>query len=133
MAFTFDVRTALGKVRLLIPDRDGTEPLFQDEEIAAFLELEADNVRRAAALALETIASDQALTQRAVRLLDIQTDGPKVADSLLKRAAKLRDQAAKLEADAELAADGGLFDVAEMVPNSFAWRERVWNERLRGG
>ena len=35
-------------------------------------------------------------------------------------------------ADADDAATGALFDVAEQVPNEFAARERLWNERLRG-
>ena len=35
-------------------------------------------------------------------------------------------------ADSDDAAAGGMFDIAEQVPNVFAWRERLWNERLRG-
>lgn len=128
MAYTFDVRTDVGKLRLLIPDRDATEPFFQDGELEAFLALEGD-VRRATALALETLASDEALTLHAVQLLDLQTDGTKVSAALLTRAATLRGQA---EA-AELAEEGAAFDVVELVPNSFAWRERVWNEALRDG
>lgn len=131
MAFTFDVRTQTGMIRLLIPDRVGTEPLFEDEELNAFLVLEGDE-RRAAALALETLASDQALTQRAVRLLDIQTDGAKVADSLLKRAATLRAQADSQDERASDDADVG-FDVAEMAFEPFGTRERIWNARLRNG
>ena len=128
MAFTFNLATDVGRVRLLIPDRDSTDPLFQDDEITAFLSLEGD-VRRATALALETLASDQALVLKAVRLLDITTDGGKVSDALLKRATGLREQAER----AEMAEENGLFDIAEMVPNSFAWRERVRNEGLRYG
>ena len=116
----------------MIPDRDNTDPLFQDDEITAFLSLEGD-VRRATALALETLASDQALVLKAVRLLDITTDGPKVGDALLRRALTLRDQAERADTAADMAEEGGLFDIAEMVPNAFAWRERVWNEGLRNG
>ena len=129
MAFTFNVATDAGKVRLLIPDRESTDPFFQDDEIDALLELEESVVRRAAALALETMASDAALCLKAVRLLDIQTDGKSVAEALLARAKVLRAQADTDEMDD----DGGLFDIAEMVPNTFAWRERVWNEELRDG
>lgn len=129
--FTFDVRTQIGLIRLLIPDKEGTEPLFQDEELSAFLILEGDE-RRAAALALETLASDQALTQKAIRLLDLNTDGAKVADSLLKRAARLREQAAAQDAENVSEADAG-FDVAEYAFEPFGARERIWNARLRGG
>lgn len=134
MAFTFNLATDVGRVRLLIPDRDSTDPIFGDDEIETFLNLEGD-VRRATALALETAASDQTLTLKVIKLLDITTDGAKTGDALLKRAALLRSQAAQAE-QAELAAQADaseLFDIAEMVPNSFAWRERVWNEGLRNG
>lgn len=129
MAFTFDVATSLGQVRLLIPDRDVSDPCFQDDELNAFLSLESANVRRATALALETIASDMAMTLKVIRLLDLTTDGAKTSDALLKRAATLRAQADA----ADLAVEGAAFDIAEMVPNSFAWRERVYNEALREG
>lgn len=31
MAYTFDVATDVGRVRLLIPDRTAAEPIFEDE------------------------------------------------------------------------------------------------------
>lgn len=133
MAYTFDVATAVGKVRLLIPDRVAAEPIFEDEEIEAFLSIEDDDVRRAAALALETIASDQAYTLKVIKTLDLQTDGAKTSDALLKRAEKLRGQADKADADAEAEEDGGLFDIAEMPDTAFARRERIWKEGLRYG
>ena len=126
MGYTYILSTDVGKVRLLIPDNRIDAVMFEDEEIEAFLALETD-VRRSAALALETIASDQALTLKVVRLLDLQTDGAKVAESLMKRAATLRRQAE----DAEAAEDGGAFEVIEMVPNMFSYRQRIANEALR--
>lgn len=129
MAFTFDMATDVGKVRLLVPDREADDPFFQDDEVEALLSLEGANVRRAVALALETIASDTAMTLKAIRLLDLTTDGPKTSDALLKRAALLRVQADLADA----AEEGASFDIAEMVPNAFAWRERIRNEALRGG
>jgi hypothetical protein len=126
MTFTYDIATTRGQVRLLIPDTSVTGYVFEDAEIDAFLTLETD-VRRSAALALETIASSQALCLKVIRVLDLQTDGAKVADALLKRAAGLRDQAE----EAEAAEDGGAFDVIEMVPNTFAYRERLISEMLR--
>ena len=126
MVFTYALATTRGKVRLLIPDNQATSYVFEDDEIDAFLTLETD-VRRSTALALETIASSQAMCLKVIKILDLQTDGAKLADALMARAAALRKQAE----EAEAAEDGGAFDVIEMVPNMFAYRERVWNEGLR--
>lgn len=131
MAFTYVVGTARGRVRLLIPDKDdivAANQLFTDAEIDDFLAMESDSVRRATALALETIASNQALTLKVIKLLDLQTDGAKTSDALLKRATLLRTQA-----DADDAATGELFDVAELVYNDWAAQERVEKEALRSG
>jgi len=123
---TYDLATDVGRVRLLIPDRDIDAPVFDDCEIGAFLALEGD-VRSAAALALETIAADQALVLKVMRLLDVQTDGRAVAEALLKRAAILRAQAEEAIGKAS-----GYFDWAEMVVTDFGLRERLINEGLRG-
>lgn len=129
MAVSYDLATDIGKVRLLIPDRDQANPVFQDAEITAFLALE-DGVHRAAALGLETIASDTAATLRVTRTLGLEVDGAKASDALLKRAAGLRTQAD--DADAR---EGGLFDWAEQVfpGDPFSARERLWAEALRSG
>ncbi|MBN1320154.1 MAG: hypothetical protein JXA87_04845 [Thermoleophilia bacterium] len=126
MVYTYDLATDVGKVRLLVPDTSATSYVFEDDEITAFLALETD-VRRAAALALETIASSQALTLKVIKILDLQTDGARTAEALLKRAATLRQQALEAEAGEE---DGG-FEVIEMVPNAFAYRDRLYKEMLR--
>ena len=120
--FTYDLATQVGRVRLVVPDRTTPGHVFEDEEIEAFLTLEG-GVRAASAMALETIAADQALVLKVMRLLDIQTDGARVAEALLKRAALLREQA---EADAVG------FDWAEMVTNDFSARERLHKQALRG-
>ena len=124
--FTYSLTQDIGKVRLLIPDTSIDNFVFDDDEIEAFLALETD-VRRSAALALETIASNQAMVLKVIRILDLQTDGAKVAESLMKRAATLRQQAL----DAEAAEEDGAFEVIEMVPNAFAARERLYNEYQR--
>lgn len=130
MTFTFTLTENAGKVRLLIPDKDTENvenQIFQDDEIEAFLTLEDDNVRRAAALAIETIASSEALTLKVIKLLDIQTDGAKTSDALLARAAKLREQAT----EAEEWEEDGAFDIAEMVVDDFSARERIIKQALR--
>ena len=131
MAFTYDLSTNIGKVRLLIPDRVTPDHVFEDDELTAFLTAEGSVVKRATALALESIASDQVLVLKVMKLMDLQVDGSNVSDALLKRAAMLRDQASQEEA----AEDGGSFDVADMIypGDSFGYRERVWNEGLRDG
>ena len=129
MAFTYDPATNAGRVRLLIPDRVDSGHLFEDDEIDTFLSLENSSIKRAAALALETAASDNALTLKVIKLLDLSTDGARTSAALLERAAKLRSQA-----DVEDSADdGGAFDIAEWVVNDFAYRERMRNEALRNG
>ena len=117
MAFEYDLSTDAGKVRLLIPDSNENSYLFEDDEIAAFLTLES-GVKRAAAMALEVIAANEALVLKAIKILDLTTDGPKVADSLLKRAKLLRDQA---EQDELIAGDG--WDIAEWAVDPFSTRE----------
>lgn len=126
MAFTYDLTTDVGLARLLIPDTDWANAVFSDEEITAFVALEAGSVRRAAALALESIATNETLTLKVIKLLDVQTDGAKVLDALLKRAGLLRQQAAADDAGAGYAG----FEIAEMVVGDFAWREQVINSSL---
>ena len=130
MTFTYDIATDVGKVRMLIPDRNGAQYMFEDAEIEAFLEMEGNVIRRATALALETMASDEAYVQKAIRLMDLSTDGPATARALLTRAALLRSQAADEAAATSTVSE---FDVAEMIVNDFNARERLMKEALRRG
>lgn len=123
--FTYDPSTAAGRVRLLATDTDSTNAIFSDDEIAAFLAMENDSVKRAAATALDQIASSEALIQKRIKLLDLQTDGPAVAKALREHAAVLRAQADDEETT-------GAFDYAEIVTNQFSARDRLWNQMLRG-
>lgn len=135
MAFTYLAGTDIRRVRLLIPDRVEAAAIFQDDEIEDFLELEGAIVKRAVALAVETIASDEALVQKVIKTQHLETDGAATAKALLLRAKELRSQAAAELAAVEAAADdgAGLFDVAEMVVDPFSRRERIWNQVQRGG
>ena len=92
MAFTYDVTTALGQTRLLIPDTDSPGS-FDDSEISTFLTLEDSDIKRAAALACETIAASTALTQGYIKTQGLQTDCSKAATVLYQRADRLRQQA----------------------------------------
>jgi hypothetical protein len=90
---TVDPASDIGRVRLLATDLNETSPLFEDAQIAAFLAMES-GVKRAAALALETIAVSETLISKKLRTGDgLVTDGPAVAKALLDRAKRLRDQA----------------------------------------
>lgn len=108
MPNAYDPASAVGMVRLLANDTDSDDYLFTDDEIGAFLTLEGDVVKLAAAQAIDTIADNEVLLSKAIRTQDLQTDGPKAADSLRKRAATLRAQYAD---DLANAADAGYFEV----------------------
>lgn len=102
-----DFVTPEGRVRLLANDVDTDNQVFSEQEIAAFLLLEGGNEKLAAAQAIDTIADNEALTSKVLKSQDVQTDGAKLADSLRKRAAALRQQN-----DADL--DGvGAFDIVD--------------------
>lgn len=113
MSFTYLPSTDVGKVRLLIMDTNPAAHVFEDEDLIALLGMEGGRVKRAAALALETMASNEAFTQKAIKLLDLSTDGPKVAAELRARAKSLREQDAA-DVLTEQTADGYAgFEIAE--------------------
>lgn len=91
MAFTYDLTTAIGKVRLRIPDKDSQAPLFDDAEIQAFLDANGADVLLATAEAIETIAGDPQRLQEFQRGAIRKT--PQLAFNLRERARQLRDQA----------------------------------------
>jgi hypothetical protein len=119
MAFTTDVTTDIGKVRLLLFDLDVTKPIFPDDSmIQAFLNMELGDVKQGAALGLETIAGNRLLTLQVIQLLDLKTDGVSMAKGLLEQAKRLRDFSNN---------DWAGFDVAEVTDNSlFALREKYY-------
>lgn len=119
MAFSYDLQTPIGKTRLIIPDRDNENPVFSDEELGAFLAMEEQEPGLAAAMALEVIASSEAMTLKVMRLLDLQTDGATLSKELRSRAKDLREHAEK----------DGAFDWAEMMLSDSARRERILNRR----
>jgi hypothetical protein len=101
--------------------------LLSDASLQALLTLEGGNDKLAAAAALDVMASSEALVQKKIRLLDLQTDGPAVAAALREHAKRLRDQVA----DGTGADPAAMFDVAELVVDDFSARERLRAEALR--
>jgi hypothetical protein len=116
VAFTFDPATDRGKVRLLIDDDVEAYEFFSDAKVDAFLDLNDGNVRLAAADALDSWASNEAMVTKAVRRLDVSTNGPAVAAALREHASRLRELADKEDTDAG-------FDVAEMYLGPASWAE----------
>lgn len=126
MAAIFNFDSDLAKVRLLIGDIDDTETIFNDPAIMAFISMALDgNIKRAAAQALLTIAVNEVLVQKRIKLLDLSTDGPAEADAL-------RALAKELMAQADMEEVGGAFDWAEMINTPAQRDEFLMKERLRG-
>lgn len=101
--------------------------LLSDASLQQLLTLEGDNVKLAAASALDVIASSEALILKKIELLDLKTDGPAVAKALREHAKALRDQVAATD----VIADAGAFDVAELVVDEFSARERLHKQAVR--
>lgn len=99
-------------VRLLIADTDPANRIFSTQQIARFLAMNGDSVKRAAAQALDAIAGNEAMVSKKIRTQDLSTDGPAVADALRKQATELRRQADQGEGDT----DSTGFEVVEFEP-----------------
>lgn len=123
--FTYDVSTNAGKVRLRIADTSSSLPQFQDAEIEAFLSMEG-TVLRAAAAALETIAVNEALIQKRIVALHLETDGPALAAELRNLAKSLREQ------DKLSLASGATIRIAEFADSPEQMAERMRKQALRG-
>jgi hypothetical protein len=91
MAFTYDVTTNRGKVRLLTTDANSTSYTFEDAEIDAFIAMAPANLYVAAALAVETWARTRAKIATTTR----NSDGSAVVrpsmSELLRLAKSLRE------------------------------------------
>lgn len=119
-----DYTTAVGQVRLLIPDveqlGDLANPsnpaayIFSDPQIQAFLGLYANNVKRAAAQAKLVLSTSEALINKVIKTDDLATDGAKLAQ-------ELRAQAQMLMAEADKDDTEDSYDSITIVGNSKAW------------
>lgn len=109
------------KVRLLISDvggEDGTTFLFSDKEIETFLAIEEQDVYMASATALRTIAGNEAQLLKAITVLELETDGAKVAKAL-------KELAKDLETKSDEAYP---FEIARMNVDMFSRRQLRLNQ-----
>lgn len=127
MAAITDYSTSTAKVRLLISDIDEYDQIFNDSAIDAFIAMALDNnVKRAAASAILSIAVNEVLVQKRIKLLDLSTDGPAEADALRGLALQLRTEADIEETD-------GAFDWAESIQTNQQYEEFLYKNGLRNG
>lgn len=111
-------------VRLLTGDKTFGEYIFTDGEMESFLELNNGNVYRAAADALDAIASNAAYTLKVLTILDITTNGQATADAIRASAAALRSKADADDANAIVCG------VATIVRPQLPTHWRTWWEAL---
>jgi hypothetical protein len=128
---------ASGQVRLLISDIDEANFIFSDTEIAGYLagyDLLGNGpvsprqpILRAAADALDAIATSEALVSKVVQTVDgLQTDGAKVANSLRTRADSLRRQADALDDIEPEGPPDAYFGVAPFCPPPYSREAAEW-------
>ncbi len=122
MAWTFDPSTDLGKARLLITDTDTTRQIMADEDLNAFIAM-AGHYMPGAAMALDSIAANEALCEKALNIMGLSTDGPAVAKVLMLRAERIRKDYQTYStsnlgfATAEMPA--GVFTLEEMIQRQY--------------
>ena len=127
MAQITDFSTNVAKVRLLISDLDDQQQVFGDPALTAFIAMALDNnLKRAAALALRTMAANEVLVQKRIKILDLSTDGPAESAELRQLAATLDQQADNEEID-------GVIDWAEMIQTGAQYDEWNYKNALRNG
>ena len=93
MAFTYDLSTDIGKVRLLIPDTDATAYYLEDAEITYLLEETGSNVKAAA------VSACQWLARKFAQKATFRADGLEIDHS--QRAKVFADRAKELQASLE--------------------------------
>ncbi len=148
MSFTYDFATdpLISRVRLLVADTDANNPVFNDDEVNAALQMESSqglfvsgqaasmgngvaippipqvySVYRAAAILLDCLASNKARLSAIQQLLDVKLSPELAAKALRDSAQSYRDTEA----------NAGHFAIAEMAGDDFSTRERVWKQLLR--
>jgi len=94
MAFTYDLTTDIGKVRLLISDSDLTSFHFTDEEITAILTMASSSLLLAASYALEAWAASITDSLKSEKIGDYSYTKDEAANKIAL-ARKYRDEDAE--------------------------------------
>ena len=90
MTVTYDIGTAVGKVRLRTGDKITGSPVFTDEEIEVFLANQSNNVNLASAELLEAWASSYAASADSEKIGDYAYT-QKIVANMIKLAGTLRE------------------------------------------
>lgn len=127
MVATFDLETAVGKIRAIIGDKpdENDVAIFADDELAAFFTLEGDDLRLAAAAALDAWAAKLAVAARDLQIGDYRENTTATARLLGERAKALREAATA-------ALDAPAFAIAEMPNGAVSTGDILWNRALGG-
>jgi hypothetical protein len=100
--------------------------LLLDAAIQTLIDVEDDDdLRLASADCLDSIASSQALIQKKIKVLDLETDGPSLAKALRDHAAMLRKQVF------DKSMNESVFDLAEQINNSAGFWEKIRKDWMR--
>jgi hypothetical protein len=83
---------ALRQMRLLLKDMSAT-PTFTDQNLTDYWSIEGGVLKRAAALALESIAQDTARVLQYVKTTGLETNGKTAAEAVLLVSDRWRTQA----------------------------------------
>ncbi len=97
--------------------------LLSDAQLQEFLDVEVNDIKMASALALDSIASTQALILKKIKVLDLVTDGPALAKALRDQAESLRKQALSSPE----------FDLAEQITTVPSLVEKITKDQMREG
>ena len=126
--FPPDYDSPVGQLRVLLPDLEqlvdpqfpDADPsyMFEDDQLKVFLALNRGKIKAAAADAVDTLATNEAMVSKKIRTEDLQTDGPAVANAMRLHATVLR-AAQKREDDEEDALDS--FNVVDFQPLPIPW------------
>jgi len=120
MAFTYDVSTRRGKVRLLIADTQADEHDFEDEEVDAALSMQSNSIKKSASFLLMALANDRAR-------LSVSYKRGSVDEDLTQIAMRLRLQAQQLYKEGEDEGSGPLIAVVNPSVDAF---QKTKNELL---
>lgn len=103
--------------------------MLTDADILGLLDQYSDSpdvaVKRAAADAMDIIASSEAMISKKIKILDLQTDGASIADSLRKHAQSLRDEVLNKDNQEPC------FDIAEQINDGPGYCEKLIKDTMR--